>query len=130
MYSNFGVDAFSVLTEEDFFKGSIENLKIVKSISDKPILRKDFIVDFYQIYEAKVIKADSVLLIVAQLKDKLKSFYEECLSLNYEPLVEVHNEEELKIALDANVKIIGINNRNLKTFVTKLEVTEIGRAHV
>lgn len=123
-YESLNIDAYSVLTEEDFFLGSDENLKIVRKASKRPILRKDFLVDFYQIYEAKVLGASAVLLIVAELKDKLKLFYEECLKFNLDVLVEIHNEDELKIALNVGADIIGINNRNLKNFVTSLEVTK------
>lgn len=123
-YEGLNIDAYSVLTEEDFFLGSDKNLIKVKSSSIRPIIRKDFIVDFYQIYEAKVLGASAVLLIVAELKDKLKEFYDECKKFNLDVLVEVHNEEELKIALDAGAEIIGINNRNLKNFVTSLEITK------
>ena len=98
LYRDLGIDAFSVLTEEDFFQGSDENLKKVKALSSTPILRKDFIVDFYQIYEAKVLGASGILLIVAELKDKLKEFYDECIRFKLEPLIEVHNREELDIA--------------------------------
>ena len=124
LYRELRVDAFSVLTEEDFFKGSNENLKKVKALSNKPILRKDFIIDFYQIYEAKVLGASGILLIVAQLGNKLKEFYDECVKFNLEPLIEVHNKEELDIALEVGGEIIGINNRNLKTFVTTLDITK------
>lgn len=124
LYRELNIDAFSVLTEEDFFLGSDENLKKVKALSDTPILRKDFIVDFYQIYEAKVLGASAILLIVAELKDKLQEFYDECIKFKLEPLIEVHNKEELDIALAVGGEIIGINNRDLKTFVTSLEVTE------
>lgn len=124
LYRELGIDAFSVLTEEDFFQGSDENLKKVKALSNKPILRKDFIVDFYQIYETKVLGASGILLIVAQLGNNLKKFYDECIKFNLEPLIEVHNKEELDLALNCGGEIIGINNRNLKNFVTKLDVTE------
>lgn len=124
LYRQLNIDAFSVLTEEDFFMGSDENLIKVKEISDKPILRKDFIVDFYQIYESKVLGASAVLLIVAELKEKLKEFYDECKRLKFDVLVEVHNKEELDIALKVGAEIIGINNRDLKTFITTLDVTK------
>lgn len=122
-YDELNIDAYSVLTEEDFFQGSDENLKKVKKLSDTPILRKDFVVDFYQIYEAKVLGASAILLIVAELKDKLKEFYDEAVKFGLEPLIEVHNKEELDIALECGGEIIGINNRNLKNFVTKLNIT-------
>lgn len=124
LYRELNIDAFSVLTEEDFFMGSDENLIKVKEISDKPILRKDFIVDFYQIYEAKVLGASAVLLIVSELKEGLKEFYDECKRLKFDVLVEVHNKEELDIALKVGAEIIGINNRDLKTFITTLDVTK------
>lgn len=123
-YEGLNIDAYSVLTEEDFFQGSDENLKKVKNESDRPILRKDFVIDFYQIYEAKVIGASGILLIVAELGDRLKEFYDECIKFGLEPLIEVHNKEELDIALKCGGEIIGINNRDLKTFVTTLDTTK------
>lgn len=124
-YYNFiGVRAFSILTEEDFFKGSDEYLKKIRNSSKTPILRKDFIIDFYQIYEAKVLGADGILLIAAVLKDKLGEFYEEAKKFNLQPLVEVHNKEELDLALEFNCDVIGINNRDLKTFNVSLDTTE------
>ena len=122
-YSSMSVDAFSILTEEDFFKGSDEYLKRIRELSKTPILRKDFIIDFYQIYEAKIIGANAVLLIVSVLKDNLKLFYDEAKKFNIQPLVEVHNKEELEIALKADAEIIGINNRDLKTFKVDLNTT-------
>ncbi|NLK94895.1 MAG: indole-3-glycerol phosphate synthase TrpC [Clostridiales bacterium] len=124
LYRELKIDAYSVLTEEDFFQGSDENLQKVKTLSNTPILRKDFIVDFYQIYEAKLLGAQGILLIVAELGNRLKEFYDECIKFNLEPLIEVHNKEELDIALEAGGRIIGINNRNLKNFVTTLEITK------
>ena len=124
IYESLNIDAYSILTEEDFFKGSDENLKKVKKITKRPILRKDFVIDFYQIYEAKVLGASGILLIVAELKERLKEFYDECIKFQLEPLIEVHNKEELEIALKCGGEIIGINNRNLKTFVTTLDTTK------
>lgn len=123
-YESLDISAYSVLTEEDFFQGSDENLKKVRKLSNRPILRKDFIIDFYQIYEAKILGASGILLIVADLGEKLKDFYNECIKYKLEPLIEVHNKEELDIALECGGDIIGVNNRDLKTFVTTLEVTE------
>lgn len=123
-YKKLGVDCYSILTEEDFFLGSDDYIKTVRTLSEKPILRKDFIVDFYQLYEAKILGASAVLLIVAVLGDKLKDFYEECKKINLDALIEVHNKEELDIALECGGEIIGINNRDLKTFKTTLETTE------
>ncbi|WP_143317142.1 indole-3-glycerol phosphate synthase TrpC [Clostridium sp. HBUAS56017] len=130
IYSEFKIDAYSVLTEEDFFMGSDEYLKKVKALSDRPILRKDFIIDFYQIYEAKILGASGILLIAAVLGEKLKEFYEECRKFNLYPLVEVHNREELDLALECNSEIVGINNRDLKNFNTTLKTTEDLIKHV
>ena len=107
-------DAISCLTEEDHFKGSTEYLKQIRQMTDLPIIRKDFIIDPYQVYEAKVIGADAVLLIAAIL----------AYSLGLDVLCEVHNEEEMQRMLNLDVKIIGINNRNLKTFEVDLDTTK------
>ncbi|SHJ29813.1 indole-3-glycerol phosphate synthase [Clostridium cavendishii DSM 21758] len=123
IYEKMGVQAYSVLTEEEYFLGKDEYIKELKNTSNVPILRKDFIIDKYQIYEASILGASAVLLIVAVLGKELKSFYELTKKLNLEALVEIHNEEELKIALDSGVDIIGINNRNLKTFKTDINTT-------
>ncbi|MEG2354038.1 MAG: indole-3-glycerol phosphate synthase TrpC [Clostridium sp.] len=122
-YKKLNVDAFSVLTEEDFFLGSDEYLLKVKQHCSKPILRKDFIIDFYQIYESKVLGADAILLIVALLKSRLKEFYDVAKSLNLDVLVEVHNKDEIRIALECGCEIIGINNRDLRSFKTSLDIT-------
>ncbi len=122
---NASVDAISCLTEEDHFHGSVEYLKEIRAISPLPVLRKDFTVDPYQIYEAKVIGADAVLLIAAILTDEeLKDFYELAASLGLDALIEVHNEEETARALALHPKIVGINNRNLKDFTISLETTK------
>ena len=123
-YTFLGVDVFSILTEEDFFLGCDEYLKEVRRISHTPILRKDFVMDFYQIYEAKVLGADGILLIVSVLGDSLGDFYKEAKRFDLEPLVEVHNKEELDLALKYDCEIIGINNRNLKTFNVALDTTK------
>lgn len=122
-YTYLGVDVFSILTEEDFFLGSDEYLKEIRKISHIPILRKDFIIDFYQIYEAKVLGANGILLIASVLGNKLGSFYNEARRFNLEPLVEVHNKKELDLALKYDCEIIGINNRDLKTFKVSLKTT-------
>lgn len=124
LYKELDIDAYSILTEESFFLGKDEYLKKVRSLSNKPLLRKDFIIDFYQIYEAKVLGATSVLLIAAVLGDKLGEFYNECKKYNIEPLIETHNREELELALATGGKIIGINNRDLTTFKTTLDTTK------
>ena len=123
-YNYLGVDVFSILTEEDFFLGSDEYLKEIRRISHTPILRKDFIIDYYQIYEAKILGADAILLIVSVLGDTLGEFYHEAKRFNLEILVEVHNKEELDLALKYDCEIIGINNRNLKTFDVALDTTK------
>lgn len=117
-------DAISCLTEEDHFNGSTDYLKQIRQMTDLPIIRKDFIIDPYQVYEAKVIGADAILLIAAILDDeKFKKLYDIAYSLGLDVLCEVHDEEEMKRMLNLDVKIIGINNRNLKTFEVNLETT-------
>lgn len=123
-YNKIGVDAFSILTEEDFFQGNDSYINEVKDMCNMPILRKDFIIDLYQIYETKILGADGILLIVSALKDKIGEFYNEAKKLNLAPLVEVHTREELELALRFGCEIIGINNRNLNTFNTTLDTTE------
>lgn len=121
---NESVDAISCLTEEDHFLGSADYLRQIRAISPLPILRKDFTVDEYQIYEARVIGADAILLIAAILDDAdLRRFYELAASLGLDALVEVHNEEEMERALALSPRILGVNNRNLKDFSISLETT-------
>jgi indole-3-glycerol phosphate synthase len=123
-YNN-SVDAISCLTEEDHFNGSAEYLKQIRTISPLPIIRKDFIVDVYQIYEAKVIGADAILLIAAILDDDhMKQFYDLAYHLGMDVLLEVHDDEELRRAVQLGAKIIGVNNRNLKDFSITLETTK------
>lgn len=122
---NASVDAISCLTEEDHFHGSVDYLKQIRQISPLPVLRKDFIIDPYQIYEAKVIGADAVLLIAAILKDaEMKEYYDLARELGLDSLVEVHDEEEMERALTLGAKIIGVNNRNLKDFTISLDTTK------
>tara|TARA_Y100000590_G_scaffold60379_1_gene64263 strand:- start:16959 stop:17759 length:801 start_codon:yes stop_codon:yes gene_type:complete len=127
IYANHGASAISILTDKHF-EGTIDHLKNVKratSFKDIPILRKDFLIDPYQIYESKIIQADAILLIVDVLGEiKLKEMLSVAKNLNLQCLVEVHNQNELEIALNTEVDIIGINNRNLHTFETNLDVTE------
>ena len=124
-YYNFmKVDAFSILTEEDYFKGKDEYIKKINSLSNTPILRKDFVIDFYQIYEAKILGASGILLIVSVLGEELGKYFEEAKKFNLQPLVEVHNKEELEIALKYDCDVIGINNRDLKTFNVSLDTTK------
>lgn len=121
-YEEFGASALSILTEEDYFLGSTKYLKDVKKITNLPILRKDFIVDTYQIYESKFIGADCILLIASILNDKqLREFSDLAETLQLDYLIEVHNEEELsRVELFSNA-IIGVNNRNLKTFEVDIQ---------
>ena len=124
-YERGGACAISVLTDEAYFGGSIADLCAVRSITDLPILRKDFIIDPIQIYETATARADAVLLIVAALNDgvlgDLRDIAEDQLGLD--ALVEVHTSEELHRALNAGAKIIGVNNRNLQTFQVSLETS-------
>ena len=111
------VDCISVLTEPFFFMGDNSFIKKVKNESLKPILRKDFIIEEAQIYESKIIGADCILLICAILNDeKLKKFLEIAHSLGLSAIIEAHDEKEVKRAVNSGAKIIGVNNRNLKTF--------------
>ncbi len=123
-YESAGANAISCLTEEYYFQGSSEYLKSISECVNIPILRKDFIIDEYQIYEARTIGASAILLIAAVLDEKtLEKFYQLASSLSLDCLVEVHNECELEKALAVNAEIIGINNRNLKTFEVDLNTT-------
>ncbi len=112
-----GAAALSILTEEDYFLGSIQYLKDVKSISNLPILRKDFIIDEYQIYESRLVGADCILLIASVLNDEmLKKFTELADSLELDYIIEVHDMDELSRIKNFSKAIIGVNNRDLKTF--------------
>ena len=123
-YQRMNAACLSVLTDEIFFKGSLEHISIVKETVNLPVLRKDFIVDEYQIYESLHIGADCILLIVSALsKKELKEFNNLASDLGLEVLVEVHNKEEIERALELNPKLIGINNRNLETFEVDLRVS-------
>ncbi|MEQ9617555.1 MAG: indole-3-glycerol phosphate synthase TrpC [Deltaproteobacteria bacterium] len=123
-YSDAGASALSVLTDEKFFRGSLTYLRKVREAVGIPLLRKDFIVDPYQVYEARYYGADAVLLIVAALgQDMLEELLELTHSLGLNAVVEVHNEGELERALQAGSRIIGINNRDLRTFEVDLGVS-------
>lgn len=123
-YERGGAAALSVLTEEHHFGGSLEDLREARAACDLPILRKDFIVDPYQLYEAAVNGADAVLLIVAALSDRdLRALYEEARSIDLDCLVEVHDGEELERALEAGAEVIGINNRNLDDMSVDIATT-------
>ena len=123
-YQESNFDAISVLTEREYFLGHDKYIEMVREVTTKPVLRKDFIVDEYQIYQSKVIGADAILLIARILKGKLKEHYDLARSLGLHVLVEVHGEEEVQEALESGAEIIGINNRNLETFTVSLEQTE------
>lgn len=131
-YHKRGAAAISVLTEEDFFQGSVSDLKAVRDAVKLPILRKDFVIDEYQIYDSAALGADAVLLIVAALRpDELIKFQAVAHSIGLDALVEVHNAEEMMIASDIGAEIIGVNNRNLKTFEVSLDISHdlINRKH-
>lgn len=124
-YTKAGVQAISVLTERDFFQGDDENLFKVRQVAPVPILRKDFIVDLWQVYQSRCMGADAILLIVSILTDELLNKMMVVASiLGMHCLVEVHDETDLSRALSAGARIIGINNRDLKTFKTDIKVTE------
>jgi len=124
-YIDGGASCISVLTDGPFFQGSLAHLAKISEFSETPLLRKDFIIHPVQIHEAVVAGADAVLLIVAALDDEsLKRLYHEARDFQLDVLVEVHNLREMERALDLDADLVGINNRNLKTFVTDLAVTE------
>lgn len=124
-YENYGASAISVLTDSCFFQGSFRDLKSVREAVDLPILCKDFIIDPLQIDLASSCGADLILLIVAALEEqKLNNLFRYAKDRGLEVLVEVHNHKELETALKTSAKLIGVNNRNLKTFDVSLEVTE------
>lgn len=116
-----GAVAISVLTEPEVFRGSLENLESVRRNVCLPVLRKDFIIDRLQLEESR---SDLILLIAGILGENLLDFVDLALKKGLEPLVEVHNEEELKLALETPARVIGINNRNLETLEISLETTE------
>ena len=124
-YMQAGASALSVLTDKDFSGGSNDDLTIARKFNFCPILRKDFTIDEYQIVEAKSIGADAILLIAAVLEaSHLESLASFAHTLGLEVLLEVHNEEELKKSLDAGADLIGVNNRDLKTFQLSIEVSK------
>ena len=123
VYEKNGAAAISVLTDEKYFAGHKNYLTQIRQKVKLPLLRKDFIIDPFQIYETRAIGADAILLIVRVLGKKLAEFISLSKELGLSPLVEVHTQEELDLALAADAEIIGINNRNLDTFVTDIETS-------
>ncbi|MDX1566726.1 MAG: indole-3-glycerol phosphate synthase TrpC [Longimicrobiales bacterium] len=124
MYQEGGASAVSVLTDEEYFGGSLDDLRAVRERVDLPVLRKDFVIDPVQVTEARGGGADCVLLIVRILDDDLLAgLLEKAGELGMAALVEVHDETELQRALDAGAEVVGVNNRDLSTFETRLEVT-------
>jgi len=124
-YARAGVDAISVLTDEPFFQGHLDHLRLVRAAVAQPLLRKDFILDPVQIMEAAAAGADAILLIVAALdQDQLVALLETAALYQLDVMVEVHTLPELDRALDTEATIIGVNNRDLRTFEIDLSVTE------
>jgi indole-3-glycerol phosphate synthase len=124
IYDDNGAAALSVLTDERFFQGSLADLSAARSISLLPALRKDFVVDEYQLYEARAAGADAVLLIVAALDDaRLKAFYQLTCALRMAALIEVHDLKELERTFRVGPQLIGVNNRNLRDFSVDLQTT-------
>jgi indole-3-glycerol phosphate synthase len=123
-YERGGAAALSILTEPSHFDGSLDDLRAARAATNLPVLRKDFIVDPYQIYESAAAGADAILLIVAALEpEELAELHSEAWSLDLDVLVEVHDEEELAAALEVEPEVIGINNRDLDDFSVDLERT-------
>lgn len=121
-YEEAGADLISCLTEPHYFQGSDQYLSEIKKEVSIPVLRKDFTIDAYQIYEAKVLGADLVLLICALLPEEtLREYIDICDSLGLSALVEVHDEDEMKMAVRVGARIIGVNNRNLKDFTVDIK---------
>ncbi|WP_448777944.1 indole-3-glycerol phosphate synthase TrpC [Bacteroides congonensis] len=120
-YATAGASALSILTDEKFFGGSLKDIRIARPLVEIPILRKDFIIDEYQLYQAKIVGADAVLLIAAALEqERCNELTEKAHSLGLEVLLEIHSPEELSY-INEKIDMVGINNRNLGTFFTDVE---------
>lgn len=123
-YQSGGACCLSILTDVDFFQGSDEYLKMARAVCDLPVIRKDFIIDPYQVYEARAMGADCILLIVSVLDNmKLNQLYSLARALDMDVLIEVHDEDELIRCLPLEADLVGINNRNLRNFKTSLNTT-------
>ena len=123
-YENGGATCLSVLTDKDYFQGDPSYIQLVKNHCKLPVLRKDFMIDHYQIFESKALGADCILLIVAALElNQMKELESLAAELDMDVLVESHDEHELEKALQLKTKLIGVNNRNLKTFDVSLQTT-------
>ncbi|MGH2838674.1 MAG: indole-3-glycerol phosphate synthase TrpC [Thermoleophilaceae bacterium] len=123
-YERGGAAAISILTEERHFGGSLDDLTEARAATDLPILRKDFTVDPYQLVEARAVGADAVLLVVGSVgRDELASLYQEARALDLDALVEVHDGDELEVALEVDAALIGINNRDLQDFSVDISKT-------
>lgn len=123
-YAQHGAACLSVLTDRDFFQGSEEALQQARAACDLPVIRKDFIIDPYQVVEARAINADCILLIVAALDDSmLQALLDQAHELKLDVLMEVHDRQEMQRALATDARLIGINNRDLRSFETRLETT-------
>ncbi len=123
-YVSGGAAAISCLTEEDFFDGSLDTLRAIRRVSPLPILRKDFIFDEYQVYEAVHARADAILLIAAMLDgEQFNDLLQLAHGLGLDVLVEIHDHEEMEKVMRYDVRMLGINNRNLRTFETRLETS-------